>query len=198
MCQLLETIQLLDGKPVNVDYHNRRFNAARKLLFGCTDLQDLTSLIEIPAEILQGLYRCRILYGKSVHSVEFIPYQYRKIESLKLITAGSFDYRLKYADRRHLESLFALRGTCDDIIVVQQGCITDSYAANLVFSDGEEWYTPDTPLLEGTQRARLLDTGAIRVCRITLKNYRDFDRAGLINAFCDLGNMPVITMDKIS
>lgn len=198
MCRLLETIQVLDGRLVNAVYHNRRFNAARRELFGNEEPADLVGLINIPPANKQGLFRCRVVYGESIHSVEFIPYQYRQIESLKIVLAGELDYHLKYADRRPLEALFALRGTCDDIIIVRNDdCLTDSFAANMVFSDGSKWFTPDTPLLPGTQRERLLETGVISARRITLENFRIFRSAGLINAFWDLTQMPVIEMNQI-
>jgi 4-amino-4-deoxychorismate lyase len=197
MYRLLETIQVKDGMLVNARWHSRRFNASRKELFGIELAENIENLVQVPEECRLGVFRCRIIYGEVIHSVEFIPYQYRKIESLKLVDADTIDYHLKYAGREPLEMLFAQRGECDDIIIVQDGCLTDSFAANLVFRKGQNWYTPDTPLLPGTQRARLLDSGEILPRRITLENFRDYHCAGLINAFCDLDNMPVIGIKKI-
>jgi 4-amino-4-deoxychorismate lyase len=197
MCQLLETIQLLDGELLNIAYHNRRFNAARKELSGKLSPTDLAGLIQIPGHCITGRFRCRILYNEADFKVEFIPYEYRKIRRLKLIYDNTIDYHLKYADRSHLDALFSRRGDCDDIIIVKNGCLTDSYVANLVFYDGKDWCTPDTPLLQGTQRASLLDKGVISEKRITIENYRGFKKAGLINAFNDLTNMPVISVQEI-
>lgn len=197
MCRLLETIQVRDGHLVNGFWHNRRFNASRKELFGIESPADLTSLIGIPDTCQHGIFRCRIVYDKTISSVEFLPYRYRKIKSLQLVESGPLDYHLKYAGRGPLESLFAQRGDCDDIIIVINGCLTDSFAANLVFWNGIEWHTPDTPLLPGTQRAQLLERGEIRERRITTENLRDYPKAGLINAFCDLETMPVIDIDNI-
>ncbi|MBN1984735.1 MAG: hypothetical protein JW761_00460, partial [Prolixibacteraceae bacterium] len=59
------------------------------------------------------------------------------------------------------------------------------------------WWTPDTPLLEGTQRERLLKQGKIRVCRITPENLSKYIKVGLINAMQDLENMPRIAMENI-
>ena len=198
MCLLLETIQIRNGEPLHTEYHHRRFNNSRQECFGLSDEISLVDLIKVPADMQQGIYRCRMVYGPSDINMEFVPYHFRDIRSLKLVNAGDVNYRLKYADRSRLTELFELRGSCDDIIMVQDGCLTDSYAANLVFFDGQRWYTPDTPLLAGTQRARLLDTGEITETRITTSNFRDFSKVGLINAFCDLGNMPVISICDIS
>lgn len=197
MCLLLETIQIRNGEPLHTEYHQRRFNASREECFGLIEEISLADLIRVPEDMQQEVYRCRIIYGRENLKIEFVPYQYREIRSLKLVNAGDTDYRMKYADRSRLTQLFEQRGICDDIIIVRDGCLTDSYAANLVFFDGHRWYTPDTPLLAGTQRARLLDTGEITQARITTENFREFRKVGLINAFSDLANMPVTGTDKI-
>lgn len=197
MCLLLETIQLLDGKLVNLDYHNHRFNAGRRELTGNHHRVDLAEQIRIPDMYIKGLFRCRILYDAQNLSAEFVPYHYRNIRSLKLVVDNTIDYHLKFADRSRLETLFAERGLHDDIIIVKNNCITDSYVANLVFFDGSNWFTPDTPLLRGTQREALLDKGVIREMHITPGDLPDFEKAGLINAFSDLMNMPVIPINQI-
>jgi 4-amino-4-deoxychorismate lyase len=198
MCRLLETIQLVDGQLQNAVYHNRRFNSSRRECFGIVDEADLIELIEIPEGFRKGIYRCRLLYDENSHIIQFIPYNYRQISSLKLVYDDVIDYHLKYADRTRLESLLGQRGDCDDIIIVKNGFLTDSSAANLVFFDGSGWYTPDTPLLRGTRRAALLDTGAIKESRITLENFRSFSNVGLINAFYGLGNMSVVPVQDIN
>ena len=197
MCLLLETIQIRNGEPMHTEYHHWRFNTSRKECFGLSDEISLVDLIRVPHDMQQGILRCRIVYGPEDISIEYVPYHFREIRSLKLVNAGDTDYRLKYADRSRLKELFEQRGTCDDIIMVKDGLLTDSFAANLVFFDGHRWYTPDTPLLAGTQRARLLDSGDITEARITTENFREFHKVGLINAFCDLENMPVTLSDKI-
>ncbi len=197
MCHLLETIQLVDGQLQNLVYHNARFNSSRRECFGIINEADLAGIIEVPEEYRKGLYRCRLLYDEKGHVTQFIPYSFRQVASLKLVFDDAIDYHLKYADRTRLESLFGLRGHCDDIVIVKHGCLTDSFAANLVFSDGTGWYTPDTPLLCGTRRASLLNTGAITEARITLQNFSEFSQVGLINAFSGLENMSVVPVEEI-
>ena len=155
------------------------------------------SLIEIPEEFREGIYRCRLLYDENGHVTQFIPFSYRQVASLKLVFDDAIDYHLKYADRTRLESLLGQRGDCDDIIIVKNGYLTDSSAANLVFGDGSGWYTPDMPLLCGTRRASLLERGAIKEARITLENFRAFSQVGLINAFYGLENMSVVRVREI-
>jgi len=136
------------------------------------------------------------LGGKGLPFV-FLPHHYRQIKSLKLVEDDKIDYRYKFADRQHLGRLFERRGDCDDILIVKNGCITDSFTANVIFSDGSRWWTPDTPLLAGTMRAKLLKEGKISECRITPNGLNKYLKAGLINAMQDIDNMPVIAIDRI-
>ena len=197
MCLLLETIKLLDGNLQNVEYHNRRLNASIKECFGVDADNCISELIQIPLEYKTGLYRCRLIYDFKNFHVEFVPYKLRTIRTLKLVYDDQIDYHLKFADRSRLDFLYSRRGNCDDIIVVKNGCLTDSFAANLVFGDGIRWFTPDTPLLAGTMRAQLLDNGFLTETRITISNFREYKYVGLINAFLAIGNMPVIPVGLV-
>ncbi|MFV0268328.1 MAG: aminotransferase class IV, partial [Draconibacterium sp.] len=118
-------------------------------------------------------------------------------QCLQVVKNDTIDYAYKYADRENLTELFNQRGDCDDILIVKNNCITDSYTANPVFFDGKEWWTPDTPLLPGTQRARLLSEGQLKVCRITLDDLEKYSKIGLINALQDLENMPLMDVANI-
>ncbi len=197
MYQLLETIKCNDGKLINIEFHQSRFENSQKEFFGVSPEIKLIEKIEIPEFAKNGLFRCRIAYSKQIDKTEFLPHQYREIKSLKLIENNEIDYRFKYSERQKLNQLFEKRGDCDDIIIVKKGCITDSFTANLVFFDGVKWWTPDTPLLPGTQRAKLLEEKKIFECRITLPDLEKYEKAGLINAMQDLENMPVISIQNI-
>jgi 4-amino-4-deoxychorismate lyase len=197
MCLLLETIQLLDGNLQNVEYHNRRLNASIKECFGVDVNNDISELIQIPPEYKTGLHRCRLIYDYKSFHIEFTSYTFRNIKSLRLVYDDQIDYHLKFADRSRLDFLFSQREDCDDIIIVKNGCLTDSFAANLVFGDGIRWFTPDTPLLAGTMRAQLLDNDFLTETRITISNFREYKYVGLINAFLTIGNMPVILVESI-
>lgn len=197
MCRLLETIQLLNGNLQNIEYHNRRLNASIRECFGIDGNKDIFEIIQVPQEFETGLYRCRLMYDDKSFRIEFTPYVFRNIKTLKLVYDDQIDYHLKYADRTRLDFLFGQRGNCDDIIIVKNGCITDSYAANLVFGDGIRWFTPDTPLLAGTMRAQLIGNGSLTETRITISNFRNYKYVGLINAFLTIENMPVIPIGFI-
>lgn len=194
---LLETIKCLDGQLHNLDFHQSRFTLARKQLFSDTETISLSEIIQIPEGAKSGLFRCRVIHGEKIEKIEFVPHEYRPVKSLKLVEDNTIDYRYKYTDREQLSQLFEQRGNCDDILIVKNGCISDSYTANPVFWNGTVWWTPDTPLLPGTQRARLIAEGKINVCRITPADLINYSKVGLINAMQDLENMPVIEVENV-
>ena len=197
MFQLFESIKYKDGEFFNLETHQARFEKAQVEYFGISPQIKLSEEIQIPEFAISGLFRCRVTYSKQIDKIEFIQHEYRKITSLKLVEDNDIDYRFKYTDRERLNLLFEKRGNCDDIIIVKNGYITDSFAANLVFFDGNIWWTPDTPLLLGTQRTRLIKEGKISECSITTSNLKKFKQVGLINAMQNLEMMPVIQSHHI-
>ncbi len=194
---LIETIKSLNGELYNLPYHQSRFNLVRKNFLGCTDTVLLKDQIQVPEECKNSLFKCRVLYSEQIEKIEFLPHEYRTIQCLQVVKNDTIDYAYKYADRENLTELFKQRGDCDDILIVKNNCITDSYTTNPVFFDGNEWWTPDTPLLAGTQRARLLSEGKLKVCRITLDDLGKYSKIGLINALQDLENMPLMDVENI-
>jgi 4-amino-4-deoxychorismate lyase len=143
------------------------------------------------------LFKCRVIYSKSIEKIEFLPYSFRQIKTLRLVENNGIDYSNKYADRTELDNLFSQKGECDDIIIVKNGLITDSFAANLVFYDGEKWWTPDSPLLKGTKREKLLEEKTISACKIEVSDLHKYSRVGLINAMIEFDAMPVIRIENI-
>lgn len=195
--ELLETIKCKDGKLFNLKLHQVRFDNARKEYFKCSDKIVLSEIIQIPPQFKKGLFRCRVCYSTSINKIEILPHQYKKIESLKLIEDNFIDYQYKYSDRKKLNELYKRRGNCDDILIIKNACITDSFTANPIFFDGEKWWTPDTPLLPGTQRAKLIEEGKILECKITAEDLSKYKKIGLINALQDMEKMPVISIKNI-
>jgi 4-amino-4-deoxychorismate lyase len=197
MCQLVESIKLKDGEILHLSYHQDRMNRSVEELFAGTVPIDLAKAIVIPENFRSGLFKVRVLYRQTIEKVEIEPYNFRTIESLKVVQHESIDYHLKYTDREILQHLYALRGNCDDIIIIKNGLVTDSFAANLLFFDGQIWLTPTTPLLKGTQRQFLLDQGIIAEKEIREGDIRSYQKVGLINAMVDFDEMPVININRI-
>ena len=113
-----------------------------------------------------------------------------------MVYTEELDYSYKYSKREKLEGLFAQRGGCDDVLIVRKGRITDSSYANVVFFDGQDWWTPKDPLLKGTCRARLLDQGSIKEAAMEVEDLKNFKGLKLINALRDL-DQPMIPINRL-
>lgn len=175
---LLETVKIEDGGVSNLSYHQARCDESRKVLFNATDRLDLSSLIQAPPK---GLYRCRILYNEKIHSVEYIPYSPKEIHRLKIVSSY-LEYDHKYANRDALNKLLQAQPDADDILIEKHGYLTDTTIANIAFYDGEQWFTPEKPLLQGTMRAKLLDEGFLHTKKIKKEEIPDYTHVALMNA----------------
>ena len=175
---LLETIKIEDGVIHNLPYHQERCTQSRQALYGATDILELKTHISPPSK---GLYRCRILYEKSIHSVEYIPYKAKIISSLKIITSEVV-YAYKYANRDTLNSLLAMEKEYDDILIEKNGYLTDTSIANIAFYDGKQWVTPQNPLLKGTMRQKLVDEGFLQTKQIQVSDINAYTQVALMNA----------------
>ena len=189
---LLETIKIENGEVFNLPYHQKRFDKSRLDLFGDTAVIDLSTVIEAPKK---DLYRCRILYDTQIHSTEYISYQTKVIRTLKVVPAH-IEYPYKYVNRDAFDTLQQNYPDFDEIIIEKDGLITDTTIANLAFYDGMYWLTPETPLLQGTMRAKLLDEKVIIKAPIQKKDLGKYTHVALMNAmigFKILNNPTIIT-----
>jgi len=175
---LLETIKIEDGVIHNLNYHQQRCTQSREKLYDSTDIILLKNFI-IPPQ--KGCYRCRIVYSTTIQSIEYIPYVAKTIETLRVVSS-TLKYTLKYADRHALNSLLEENSDVDDIIIEQDGYVTDTSIANLAFYDGTTWYTPEKPLLSGTMRQKLLDDGFLQIRDIKKENLDQYSQVALMNA----------------
>ncbi len=195
MCRLFETVRIVNGEPENLDFHDRRMNFSRQKLYGTNEILHLTDYIRITDEYKTGVFRCRIIYGSSISSTEYIPYSPAAVKTLKLVHADSLVYDLKYLDRSALTSLID-KSLADDILIVKQGCITDTSYTNIAFTGGKNWVTPDTPLLCGTMREKLLANGIITAERIRVDDLGRLTHFRLINAMLGFDS-PVLPVSNI-
>lgn len=198
MFHLLESIRIENKELCHIELHNERFNRSRKKLFGCNNKINLIEHIQLPTKITSDRYKCRVSTsdGKTI-KVEIQPYQQRKVNSLKLVEMEEIEYSIKTDQREALNAAFARRANCDDIIIVKNNCLTDAWAANVIFFNGTNWTTPKTPLLKGIQREYLLLSGKITEQIISGNDLAKFEKVKLINALIDFDRAPEIAIKKI-
>lgn len=194
----LETIKVKNKQLQNIYFHNERFNYAQQQLFNNNDKKDLAQIIQIPDNLTNEIYKCRVIYSNIIEKIEFQKYVIRPIESLQIVSNNQIDYSYKYTDRELLSALFQQRKTSDDILIVKNNYITDSYYCNVAFFQGGKWFTPRTPLLKGTQRACLLAQHIIEEKDIKLADLQTYSAVKLFNAMIDWDETPFISIQNIS
>ena len=176
---LFETILIKDGAVCNIEYHKRRLHRSREALFNLYDKIDLISHIgEVPTK---GEYRCRVIYSDTIYSVEIKPYIYIEKKNFLVIEAD-FDYSFKYLDRSTIEQFKEQYLSFDDLIFTQDGAITDTTIANIAIYKNGIWMTPKEPLLKGTTRERLLDSGKLKLSNITYRDLLQSEKFAVMNA----------------
>jgi len=194
MSQLVESLLVKNGWFYNLDLHEERMNSAMAKVYGNSEFVELEDLLYSKLtkwmesngeDVITGKIKCRVLYEREVLDVEFAPYVMRTIKSLKVVYDDSIDYSIKTADRSALNKLYEQRGECDDILIIKEGLVRDAWAANVLFFDGNEWFTPRKPLLEGTKRRLLLNLEMIKEADIRVNEIKNYQKVRLINAMID-------------
>ncbi|MDA8871372.1 aminotransferase class IV family protein [Flavobacteriaceae bacterium] len=197
MFPLFESVCLLNGEILNSPWHLARFEKSFFSYYGEAPTYSLFQKLSVPKDFQKDIVKVKILYNKQHQEYHLQKYEAQNINTVKLVHTESIDYSLKYSDREKLDKLFALRDGCDDVLIVKNGCITDSSYANIIFFDGSQWFTPKNPLLKGTCRARLLENNDIKEALLHVKDLSRFKGFKLINAMRDF-NMDMISIEKIT
>lgn len=196
MFRLLESIRLQHGNFHRLNYHQQRMDRSVKELSGQKNPISLYENLKKYNPPKTGLYKCRVVYSTQLESVEFIPYSIKPVTSLKVVYDQEIEYTHKYHDRNAIGTLFNQRQFCDDILIIKNGQVTDSSYSNIIFYDGVNWITPDTPLLKGTMRQFLLDAAEIKVSPVRVQDIPSFKTFRLINAMLAFDG-PEIDVSKI-
>ena len=170
MCQFIETIQYKDRQFYHLEFHQERVNRTFENFFSQKPPFNLELILNSTKRPVKGFYRCRIVYGSDIRSIEFIEHEPRTIRTLKIVRCDSIDYSYKYLDRELIQDLTKQKQEEDDILIIKNGLVTDTSIGNILFHDGEQWVTPGSALLQGTTSARLLKGGVIKEGEIKLSD----------------------------
>lgn len=186
----LETIRAIDGRVFHLSYHQRRLQRS----LGLCDTHKLHEILTPPK---RGIYRCRVIYDEDSIETEYLKYIKRQVATLKLVVCDDIEYSKKYATRDSLNELFALRGQCDDILIIKAGLVTDTSIANIALYDGTTWFTPKRPLLFGTTRERYIESGLLKEKDIFVDDLQRFTKVALLNAMVDFDIIPQENIEDI-
>lgn len=186
--RFIESVCFQDGSYKNLPLHQARVNKTFAKFFHVVKPIQLDHIL--PKVEMDGNYKVRMVYDADSEDVEFIEYRKRNLQSLEIIESKSFDYSFKHENRSIIDQLVK-KSKADDIIISFHGEIKDSSYSNLAFWNGEEWLTPEKPLLEGVKRAQLLAEGKIKKAPIHVSDLGAFEKVCLINAMLDLGELEI-------
>ena len=180
MSQFIESIRIHNGVTENLTLHQKRVNKTLRQKAGeGLNLNKLLQELQIPKN---GLFKWRLEYTKDkIKQNQLIPYTSKTVKRIKLVEAPDLKYALKYSDRNSFEKLLT-QSNADDIIITQKGFITDASYSNLFFWDGQQWVTPSTPLLNGTQREIILKKKLAIEKQIHLNNLSNYTHFKRVNA----------------
>ncbi len=196
MCRFIETVRVEDGCPIRLDCHLERVAHTRRQWFGSDTPVDADLLRHVAGKT-RGVAKLRFVYDEHrVYDLSCAPYTPRRVTSLQMVTADEAEYGLKREDRRMLETIRTRRGACDEVLIVKDGCLTDTSYTNIALWDGHRWVSPDTPLLPGTRRRRLIDSGRLIEARVAVDDLRRYTHIAMVNAMIDLGDL-VIPMTHV-
>lgn len=183
----IETIKCEDYEVYNLEYHEKRVANTIGKNFYLRDYIYPNS---------NELLKCKITYNENeILDVSFSPYKKKQIHTLKLVFDDTIEYKYKYENRDKLNKLLndakVKEKVVDDIVIVKNGFITDTTIANIAIllenENGlnQKWYTPKTPLLPGTARARNLELNKIKETNITVQMLQRAKKIALLNAMID-------------
>ncbi len=196
MYPLFETICILDGQPQHLPFHQARLERAWLALYREPAPFLIEKVLSVPVDYRRGRVKCRFSYGREGLHAGFAHYRPKEIRCLMLVAGQTIEYSHKYTDRSRLEQLLARSGKCNEILIVKNGRITDTSYTNIVFYDGQQWVTPDQPLLRGTARERLLTGGVITPGEIRVEDLSRYESFRLINAMLNFRDQPALSVSK--
>jgi len=189
MSQFLETIQLLDGEFKRLELHQFRMSKAMFDFYPnvlAISLEDALKQQIIPKV---GLFKCRVVYDSEIQLIEFIPYTSPIIHSLKIIETDIPSLPYKMSNRADYQEAYSKKGNCDDVLLVKNGLLTDTSYCNIALFDGEKWFTPKTPLIQGVNRFQLLSECRLIAKDIKLDDLLNFRSISLFNALNEFGTI---------
>ncbi len=198
MCLFIETICYEKACFQQIESHNERFNRTRQQFFGLQIPVRLELFLSVPADLKDKTVKCTVTYGADIIRIDYNIYQIRPVNSLQMVVDDSIDYAFKYADRTKLNSLFNLRHQSDDILIIKNGLITDTSYANVIFKKDDKWYSPQNPLLKGTQIGRYFREGRVTPALLCPSDLPLFSEARIVNAMISIENSPVIPIKNIN
>ena len=198
MSQFFESIRVKDGIAENLGFHQLRVNRTLKAFDASILSIDLASIVQELVLPAAGLFKLKISYDlNGNYQSVFTPYQYKQIQNFALVDIKGQSYDYKFSNRDWINEALIQSGK-DEIMMHDGGLIKDCSYTNIVFYDGVKWITPAKPLLEGTQRAKLIEAGVIQPKALYVQDMPNFKKFKCINAMMHWDTAVEYEIDLIS
>jgi 4-amino-4-deoxychorismate lyase len=182
MSQFFESICVKDGIAKNLAAHQARVNKTLEAFNASNNGIELTSIVHQLTIPEVGLFKLRISYDlNGNYQTALNPYQYKQIQHFALVDIKGHRYDYKDENRDWINEALSQSGK-DEIMMHDDGLVKDCSYTNIVFYDGVNWFTPESPLLEGTQRAKLIKEGIIKPKALYISDLPNFQKFKCINA----------------
>lgn len=195
--RLIESIRLVDGVAQLLPYHRERIERSLHYLgaksFFCLEEYIQQIITQSDCE-LAGVYKLRFEYDTTaLYEPSCVLYSPRVVSKLIPYEIQTIDcYTMKWADRQCLMpsvelSKHLLLEPESEVIFTYKGLLTDTRYSNIALELSEgQWFTPRTPLLKGTMRQYLLDSGKLQEADLGLEELANCRSFKLINAMLPL------------
>lgn len=187
MFRLFETIKMINGIPQQLSFHQERMeNSCRMVHEQGISFSLLNDLPEW-SQKYPGIWKIRLFYDPNQFHFECEPYVIKKVGAYYLVQADELNYSHKYIDRDPINQLIKGKPENTDIIIIQNGRVTDASYANMVFkTETGKLVTPSSCLLPGTKRQKYLLDKRIVEQEIRTDQIARFTEVCRINAMMDL------------
>ena len=194
MYPFIDSLCLRDGEYELLRLHLQRISATSKKHFQVErNLNPIFETLDQEARDKSGLWKLTLRYDEHHHQIQSVAYSPRSLQRLHLIEDPAIDYAYKYADRSAFDFHLKNLDPEEDILITQHGLLTDASYANVILWDGEAWFTPSTPLLNGVKRQYLLSKKQIIEREIRIEDIPNYFMISLINAMLNPGDVMLST-----
>ena len=212
LCRYLETLGLRGAEPHALELHRDRVRRTLLHAGGTPEghplLEELVPerlVARVRAELGEGyraeqLYRLSYSYDREgVQELRCLAYEPRQLQRLVLCELPEgFDYSYKYADRSFFDAVQAeLQQGELPLFVRPDGSLSDTSYTNIVLRTAAGYRTPERPLLEGTERRRLLEEGRISAAELSVADLSACRGVYLINAMMPLKSAPLLPLPEL-
>jgi len=199
MFPFFESIRLEKDGFRLLSYHQQRINEVFATFYPNAKPWNLEKCLS-PVPKVEQRTKCRFLYSKNNYTITYENYSIRTINKVLIIEKNDIFYPWKSTDRTAFQAYENQLPKDKMIIFSQNDKITDSLFSNIVFFDGNQWFTPSTYLLNGIKRRYYLEQGIIHEVPITTETLARYTLIGFINAMIDINEivLPITHVEVIN